>query len=384
MKVDRHVRQWLQEGVVDAATAARIVEFEATHRSRLGVGAMLIGLAGFAILLGVAALIGVNWDQIPAAAKIGFHTLVNAAVGLVLFRFVRTGREKTIWFDLLIGLLVGLTLTFIALVGQIYQTQEPLWKALAFWLAITTPFWLCLAARRVLVRLWVLSAVAVYCLFLSDAIPVEAEQTRMLLVTLPAFAMIALGQNSFLRPRHDVTLGEISGAGFLIVALLVSLAQVAWSYDVFHEFDLDLVRPLVWRTLGATAAAVVGIIVLRRLGLLVARAPAVDIFLVTSVVVGAVSFLVPSPESPAVGAAIIMGYWALCGWAGAAAGHHAALWVSATLIALRLIGAYVELFGSLLMTGTGLIVSGVLLLLLVWGTRHALTVVARLRGETRS
>ncbi len=380
MHAEKLVQRWVTEGVVDTATAGRILAFEA-GRKRFDFGNMIVGLAGLAIVLGVAAMIGVNWDRVPAALKIGGHATVNGIVAFGVFRFIQRGRRQTIWFDLLLGLLAGLTFTFIALIGQLYQTQDPIWKALAFWLAITTPFWLGLTESRNLIRLWLVSFLVTYGFFVFQGIADDHEQTRGLLVTLLPFGMIALGQNAFLRNRRDVTLREISLAGFLIIALLTSCAQISWSLDDALE---PASRIVVWHLLEASGVAALGLVLLRRFGWLKAMPAAVDVFLLTSVVFGAGPFLVPHHDWVVVGAVMIMAYWALCGWVGVQAGFRPALRLATIFIALRLVGVYVEVFGSLLMTGAGLIVSGVLLIALVWGTRRLLAILGRFAAEKRS
>jgi hypothetical protein len=72
------------------------------------------------------------------------------------------------------------------------------------------------------------------------------------------------------------------------------------------------------------------------------------------------------PHWPVVGAGIFMAYWALIGWTGLQLGYRALLNAAIVIIALRLVVVYVEVFGNLLSTGVGLIVSGALLIALVW------------------
>jgi uncharacterized membrane protein len=367
MRIEKFVTRWKKEGVVDSVTAARILEFE-SKRGKFSFGNMLIRLAGLAIFLGIAAIIGSNWDQIPANMKIGVHAVLNGAVAFALFRFVQSKREKTIWYDLLIALLAGLTLTFIALVGQIYQTQEPTWKALAFWLALATPFWLCLAETKKTVRLWILSFLVFYGYFIAEG-PVTDLETRVLLGTLLPLVFIALGQSTTLRKLREVTLREISLAGFVLVAVGASCAQIQWRMD-------EKISPehlaIIWHTTLAAWVAVSGIIFARYHKVLVAQHPAVDIYLMLSVFVAASPFLIPHGEWEVAGAVVVMAYWALCGWVGMKAGYASALNIASILITLRLIVVYVEVFGSLLKTGVGLVISGVLLIALVWGMRRVM------------
>jgi uncharacterized membrane protein len=366
MRIEKFVTRWRKEGVVDSVTASRILEFE-SKRGKFSFGNMLIRLAGLAIFLGVAAIIGSNWDLIPASVKIGVHAILNGGVAFALFRYVQSNREKTVWFDLLIALLAGLTLTFIALVGQVYQTQEPTWKALALWLALATPFWLGLAETKKTVRLWILAFIAFYAFFVFDG-PVSGLQSRALLGTLLPFAMIALGQSQRLRQLREVTLRELSFSGFILIVIGASVAQIFWRIDgKFSPADIAI----FWNTALAAWVAALAIIVARYYKILVPHPQAVDVLLILSVFVAAVPFLIPHGEWEVMGAVVVMAYWALCGWVGMKAGYPFALTIASTLIALRLIVVYIEVFGSLLHTGVGLVLSGVLLLALVWGTRRA-------------
>ena len=371
MKVSALVERWVNAGVIDNATAARIMQFEST-RGGLNFGNALFGLGGLAIFLGIAAIIGVNWASIPASIKIGIHTLINGGAGFALYRLVGQNKHPVVqqW---LTGLLAGLTLTFIALVGQIYQTQEPAWKALAFWLLITTPFWLALARTRTLVQLWIGAFLATYFAYIAEH--TDTFQSVVMMTSLLPFGMIAAGQHIRLRMLRPLTLQQISYTGFALIVVGSSMAQFFWR-------DGSMMRPtavenaILWRTFFVTMIAAVALAVMRRRKMLIDMPSILDLLLVVSVIISFAPILLPHGHWAVFGAIVVMAYWALCGWAGFQAGYPRALELATTLIALRLVIVYIEVFGSLLQTGVGLIVSGVLMIALVWGTRKLL---ARLR-----
>ncbi len=368
MKVEKYLTRWRNAGIVDSVTASRILEFE-SKCSGFGFGNMLIRMAGLAIFLGIAAVIGSNWDQIPASLKISTHTILNVAVAVFLFRHIQLKREKTVWFDFFVALLAGLTLTFIALIGQIYQTQEPTWKALTFWLVLTTPFWLGLGeGRKHVVRLWVLAFLVTYAFFAFDG-PTKDLQARALLVTLLPFGMIALGQSKHLRKLSELTFEQISFAGFILVVVGTSAAQIVWRD---HELTQANEISIAWRTATAAFVAVLAIVFARYRKGLVSMPADIDVLLISSVFICAAPFLIPHNDWSALGAGIVMIYWAFCGWAGSRAGYPRAINIASIFIALRLVVVYIEIFGSLLQTGVGLIVSGLLLIALVVGTRRAM------------
>jgi hypothetical protein len=84
-----------------------------------------------------------------------------------------------------------------------------------------------------------------------------------------------------------------------------------------------------------------------------------------SVLIG-LGALVPHAHVAMVGALGFVIVWALVAWCGYQAHAMQIVNLATAVIAARIFVAYIEVFGSLLATGAGLIVSGVLLLALTW------------------
>jgi uncharacterized membrane protein len=85
----------------------------------------------------------------------------------------------------------------------------------------------------------------------------------------------------------------------------------------------------------------------------------------TAVVTG-LGVLVPHAPIAMVGALGFVIVWALVAWCGYKAQAMQLVNLATAVIAVRIFVAYIEAFGSMLATGAGLIVSGVLLLALAW------------------
>jgi hypothetical protein len=72
----------------------------------------------------------------------------------------------------------------------------------------------------------------------------------------------------------------------------------------------------------------------------------------------------------AVAAAILfIGYWAYLGWTAQQTGHQRLISLAIFVIAIRIFIIYLEVFGSLMSTGFGLIIGGGVMLGLIWGAR---------------
>jgi hypothetical protein len=315
------------------------------------------------MVLGLAAIVASNWNAIPAGFKLAAHAVVNAALAFGVLVAVRT--ERTAAREILLFLLAGATLTFIALIGQIYQTGAPLWQALALWLLLASPFLFVLARSRFTVVCWMLS------LWTTLASAAEAVEYHLgpahldaAFYTLVPFLMIGTGEWRALRARWPVWPSVLAAGGYALVAWAVSVAQLAW-IDAF-DFKLQEQTAPLFPAFFAGLAASGALLALRHAKTLEGGSVAASLFPPISVLAGFAPLLLPHPPWPVAGAGVFMAYWAYIGWTGLQSGYRGLLNAAIVVIALRLVVVYVEVFGTLLSTGIGLIASGALLIALVW------------------
>lgn len=365
MSVEKKLRLWQEAGLIDHSVVQRILTYEEKSHNGSRFFYALCGLGGLSIFLGLAAIIGVNWDQIPAAVKLSFHAMINGLVAYAIYRLVSLERYPAT-VQILVGLLAGLTLTFIILVGQIFQSQEPLWKALVLWMVLVSPMMFYLVRVRRLISLWIIAALATYCSFLTNQWSSMQEMARALSVSLLPFFFIAVGQNNWIRSVREKWGIMISFTGLSLLATTVSVTQVIWRFPHNH---IDLQESTIWGSLLITLFVAICLVFARYAGFLLNMLKEIDVFMIISIVVGYLPLLIPHGDWAVIGAATVMIYWAYCGWTALQEGYTSALQLAVTLIAIRLVIVYVEVFGSLLQTGVGLIISGVLLISLVIGTR---------------
>ena len=149
------IRRWLAAGLIDDATAERIRTWEASHRRPLWLWAVA-GMGALAIGLGVMAVVGANWENIPAWVKLAAGLGLNALCAAALFVFWQRKRAWAREFSAL--LLFSLVLGGIALIGQVYQLQSPVWRALVLWLVLCTPFLALLARSQLVGAIWAVAA----------------------------------------------------------------------------------------------------------------------------------------------------------------------------------------------------------------------------------
>ena len=155
MIAEHFTRRWQRAGLIDDDLARRIVAWEATHRRPVVLWA-IAGMGALAVSLGVMAIVGANWEDIPAWLKLAVDLGLNAALAIAVFVFWRQDR---LWLREISALLLfGTVLSGIALIGQVYQLQSAPWRALVLWMALCTPFLALTARTRLTGTIWAVAA----------------------------------------------------------------------------------------------------------------------------------------------------------------------------------------------------------------------------------
>src|SRR5262249_10899551 len=159
----RQVKRWQEAGIIDAATAERIVAHE-RRASRPILLMAIASLGALTISTGLISVIAANWGDIPRFAKLLAMLGLLGANAYGLAR-ARSHAHRWIIDALALGYFV-LTLASIALVGQTYQLAGEPYQALLLWLVVGSPaLWL---ARGVLAAMVFLGALAGTCALAFD------------------------------------------------------------------------------------------------------------------------------------------------------------------------------------------------------------------------
>jgi uncharacterized membrane protein len=360
------VQRWLAAGIIDATTAERII----THERRASRPVLLLtigGLGAFAIGVGLLSVIAANWGDIPRLVKLlAMLGLFGAnAYGLVWAR----GRQQRWITDALALGYFALTLASIALVGQTYQLEGEPYQALLLWLLVGSPaLWLAEGAFAALVFLGALAVTGVFSFDpLVDLLGHDPHATILVRASLGSaaiFGPLLVASLPALQRRRPAFAALYERLGWSLFVLAASCGVHVWylsmdTHDVREAWVgarvvMVFVALSLWRVQGLGSDA-------RAEWLLPARV----LIGLASVLIG-LGALVPHAHVAMVGALGLVIVWALVAWCGYQAHAMQIVNLATAVIAARIFVAYIEVFGSLLATGAGLIVSGVLLLALTW------------------
>ena len=368
MRLARQLARWQAQGLIDAATADRIARHEESRRTPLVLPA-LVSIGAGAIALGLVSIVAANWAAIPGRAKIACDLVLGVLLAAATARAALSG--SALATDALAAVLWGFTLASLALVGQVYQVQSSPWTMLLAWAVATTPV-LLLANSRPVATLWAAGWIVAQAACWAEIPgwlertlglgPHDASNAMVVAVAAAPLPWIALGRvRRFLRahPLHARVIEEI---GWLGIAILGALGCLAWYSARGPEPEIG------WGVLGVGLVAALLVAALprwhpewrpaRRAGVALAVGIAWAAF--------ALGDAFPRPAAGWVAAIAQILFLAALAWAAAAGGQERLFRLLTGLVELRILTVFLEVFGSLLSTGIGLVAGGLLALALVW------------------
>ena len=365
MTIERKLAEWRAAGLIDAATARRIADHESSHARPVALYAVG-GVGAVAIVLGLVAIIASNWNEIPDALKLGVDLLVAVALAIALLR------TSPGWLrEILVIVDYGFVLASMSLVGQIYHLEPAPWRALLSWSIVTAPLML-LARGRFAAVVWAAGLVATHVFVELHGLEWLDDETRIGRRVLLNVALVSAGiapaayllvaRVAWLRRARPATSNVFRAVGWGGVALLVG---------VFATF---FYAPLEAKETVAPGA----LLLLLAYAGMAAMLPRIEDVRAPRAILGMRALLVAGPilalvsagfergEAPVVAALLQLAVLAGIAWTALQAGHEGIFRLGVATVCLRLLGIYIEVFGSMLQTGLGLVIGGVLTIALAW------------------
>ncbi|HKV00462.1 MAG TPA: DUF2157 domain-containing protein [Vineibacter sp.] len=371
MFANRYLSRWQSAGLIDAAGAQRIADWERAQARPVWLWA-LAGLGAFAIGMGLIAVVAANWEVIPGWLKIAVNLALNVGAAAALFLAWQRHWEKT--REILAIVLSGLVLSGIALISQVYQLDGPAWQALLLWMAICTPFLALMTRSRVLGVAWAAAATVTYLTAIEALDRVLGRLLHgdaiILMVWVPGLLLMIVG---IARGWLATTRGQANAIVACAVLALLFAASVP-QFIVFRP------REEAGTMVAIIASLLVAALLLREsrrddasaMALMVIVLGGLATWLATMMIWklaganGATFWTRRSTDGlPYLGAALVfIAFWAAVSWLALRAGRRALFVLAFAVITVRVFVIYWEAFGGLLNTGLGLIGGGLLCLAL--------------------
>ena len=131
---EKLLKQWVANQLITESQAEAIRKFEAEKPSSLFFWFLALGVG--VVGLGCISLIAANWKVIPDSLKLAIDFSILFATGWYAAKEAK-GKHPLRYEGVLIFLLI-FTLASIGLVSQVFHTQGQLYQAFLFWAVITS------------------------------------------------------------------------------------------------------------------------------------------------------------------------------------------------------------------------------------------------------
>ncbi len=378
MNIDSKLSDWQKHNLISEYQKNAILEYENRVKRPIFYYS-LIFLSCFCISIGIIALIAANWEIIPQYIKLISAYVLVSGVGAGIY-FSRTS-DKIYLYEGLVLLFALLIFATIGLVGQIYHLPSQGLQAVLFWSALTFPL-MFITQRPLFPALWMFGfslSILDFCYKTPQLHAVletlfEPHQNLGFCVTLTVLLFVWQSLKLLQQKTLLIALQGWIIALFACFALWLDMIGFGWEYNAqplnFPQWQIYGVSLALFLALWKLSSA-------KRTSLA---------FICLSILYGYTFFANFLPKGEDILSALMM--LSLLSIVGIFAyqNHHMRLFKTISiLLALRFFGIYCEVFGSLLTTGLGLIISGVIFLSLAWyGRKLSTRFLQSMKGNTNA
>ncbi len=358
MNLEKRLQRWRAVDLVTDDQIKRILDFEREQPSASWILYGITGLGVTVILTGVISIIAANWAEISPLAKLVLYFVSLAAIIFCAWR--RSETPGVVREALLAGLGVYV-LAGIGLIGQTYHLVSGGYQGVFLWLAIILPTTL-LTSSRLLNHVWFMGLITGVSIWLASTSTEANLHLRVFATVALPYFFLAIGYSLGHRLEHFGNAARLWSFAVILVPLAVC-GNLAWSAGNRALFT-DEFSPRLWVTLplaGAFAACVAANF--RRFHPSHFLTGAIIALIASScVLILPTMCLELPPQSDVVGCFLFLLPWASAAAVAAAMERKRLFDLAALVIGIRFIVVYFQVFGSLAVTGVGLIISGSVIL----------------------
>ncbi len=349
MRIEKKLHEWVEAGLLTGESAAAIGAYEQTHKRPTFLLAFA-GLGALAVAIGIVSIVAANWEKISPHAKLGADLFVGIVLAVALYIADRKNRGMA--REALLVIFWGYVIASVSLIAQVYNLATEPYRGLLAWMLVTTPVML-LARTRFTAFLFVSGWVGT---FIAMAELVDDYDAEFLVYPSLPFLLLLLGKWLAHLRRHDNLRWALEVIGWAGIVGGATAMQQAWYASG---------RPLISESLSGLFSTLLLTAVFVTVGLPREYRVAVGGFLVTAIALAFAPFLAGGDVDlfAAFGFLIL---WSWIAWLGHSLSKAWLYNLAIGLLALRILIIYFEVFGSLLSTGIGLVIGGLLTLVLGW------------------
>ena len=339
---------WVKNGLISEPQAQSIIAYEKNKKSFFSLFSITLYLGLFSIAIGIIAVVSANWFSIPNEVKIaGLFVFLIAVAGLS----DRIKNQHPSLFEGGLFFYMFLLFAAVGLIGQVYHLKSDTYVAFLFWSALAFP--LLFLTRKVLFGyIWEFIFIAAV-----SASPWGQKVLIFFFETFPSTLVLSF----FAMVLFFVVLRLEKMPIFVIPVRTVSAFLTLFCL-MFNQHYVSFFEHIHFRTPLLFSAVVIGFCGFVALCKSYHRGEKQTLLMLTGLYV--LFFIFP----PFRGSNYFFQLIILFGFVFAAYsfGSQKAVRLLVVVTAIRMLIAFFSLFGSLMYTGIGLIVSGMVILAMAY------------------
>lgn len=373
MSIIKKIEQWEKEGIITSDQVTAIKAFEDNTKKPTLIY-MILFLSAFCIGVGVISLIASNWKYIPASMKLTIDFALLASVAYSIFFAEKN--KKIFMKEAVILLYAILIIATIGLVGQIYHLKSNGYSAALFWSAMVAPMFY-ITRKSILPFIWFfVFNCAIFAWFVvnypkaAEYLAMIAKQSDMLLSGYYIVIITLLATFVYDKYKEKISYLTKPIIAWSVISIIIPTVflefKSSWLY--MYRYNEAMVSPSLISLLMVGLFALIGAAFY-----LYKNHSSSYIFIAVALLIVFSSLIDASGQSKIVKA---MSTFSMLGllMTYAYKNHSPKLFnFAGGLVAFRIFMVYIQVFGSLLSTGIGLIISGVVLLLIAY-TWHKVSI----------
>ncbi len=357
--LQKQIQNWKNAGIISETQGSAIWEYEENNRPKnVGVYSIIV-LGAIVICIGIISLIAANWDEISGFYKLLIDFILLGSVAYSIYRTIDL--EKKFISEILIVAFSLLCLASIGLISQVFHTGGELYQALGFWCIIMIPIVL-QSSGRFNKHFWLVSFLYSLGLYVEKTFYQNSNNGEILIFFILGITAFLFLVGKLLKGTSQESLQVMGSAGIFWGTLGVMVGTVAIS---FFTDSMGLQKT-------GSLYAILGFYLASLLFMLYAEIKEdnkkASVFLAGGVMY---LFLVSSHifdfQGKFLDALLFVLTWFSVSFYFNLSGSRKLFEFAITVIGLRFLVVYFQIFETLALTGFGLIISGILIILVCVG-----------------
>lgn len=392
MNITKKLNLWQKEGFIDDKQKNAILAFENSNK-KPKLFYTILAIAFFSIGIGVISIIASNWGAIPGHIKISADLLLLSVAAYYIYDAYL--KDKSLILEGLLILYPILIIASIGLVGQVFHLAPSGYKAALFWSVMVAPL-LMMTKKSIVPFVWFIVAYYSISSFIFDIFP---KMVLFFSDVVEAGGAFAISSFMLLIPSVLVLIYQIvcknkesnlakSALIWVVLALFVMgitldfIAGASRHWGFGHVTRVLQVKGFVNNIYAGLVLLSGALIYLsRRLNIKYIFAAILSILLFSWMLFNSAVFHGGINLFGCISSMVLIIIFMIYAYKN---DSFRLFNFGAFLIGLRVFIIYIQLFGGLLMTGLGLVISGLVLIFLLHIWRKYSAIVFKVLKEAKN